>query len=76
MKKLFLILLIILLKVSVYAQDNKIPEFALDLTEDLLNQPVSVSLSGVDYYEDSTYIELYQVIGKRKIPVPSQIPVW
>jgi hypothetical protein len=73
MKKLFLILLIILLKVSVYAQDNKILEFALDLTEDLLNQPVSVSLSGVDYYEDSTYIELYQVIGKRKIPVPSQL---
>jgi hypothetical protein len=30
-------------------------------------------LSGVDYYEDSTYIELSRVDGKKKIPVPSQL---
>ena len=73
MKKTVLILLCVLLLFSVTAQDYKVLQFVLNPDEVLLNQPVSIDLSGVDYYKDSTYIELSLVDGKKRIPVPSQL---
>ena len=73
MKKTGLILLFILLKVLVNSQDYKILQFTLNPDDILLNQPVSIDLSGVDYYKDSTYIQLYRIDGKNKIPVASQL---
>src|SRR4030042_4191313 len=73
MRKLILISVLFLSMLSIAAQDFKILRFILNPEEDLINQPVSVDLSGVDYHENSTYIQLYRIYGKNKIPVASQI---
>jgi hypothetical protein len=73
MRKLTLMSVLVLLTVSLAAQDYKILQFTLNPDEDLINQPVSIDLSGVDYHEDSTYLQLYRVNGKNIIPVASQL---
>jgi len=73
MRKLILVSVLVLLTVSIAAQDYKILRFTLNPDEDLINQPVSIDLSGVDYHKDSTYIQLYRVNGKNKIPIASQL---
>jgi hypothetical protein len=73
MNKLIIKTIIILLSTSITAQDYKVLKFSLNPYEDLLNQPVSIDLSGVDYYKDSTFIELYRIDGEKKYPIASQL---
>jgi hypothetical protein len=73
MRPICTVLFIFLLNASLNAQDERILQFKLKTDQDFLNQPVSVSLNGIDYYRDSTYLELYQVEGKKKDPVPLQL---
>ena len=73
MIKLFLKIIFLMLPSLQFAQDDKVLQFSLDLDEDLLNQPVSIDLTGIDYYRDSTYIELYRIDGEKKYPVASQL---
>lgn len=73
MKKTIIPIYIILSTGLLAAQDNNVLRFALHTDEDLLNQPVSIDLSGVDFYKDSTYIELYRIDGNNKYFIPSQL---
>jgi hypothetical protein len=73
MNKFIVTIIIFLSPVLLIAQDNNVLKFSINPDEDLLNQPVSIDLSGVDYYRDSTFIELYRLDGKKKYLIASQL---
>jgi len=54
-------------------QAEPILEFTLAPSEDLINQPVSIDLSGNDYNRDTGDLILYRVDGNNRIVVPSQL---
>jgi hypothetical protein len=73
MIKLILRMILVLFPTWLAGQDAKILQFTLNPDEDILNQPVSIDLGGVDYYKDSTFLALYRLDGRNKIPVASQL---
>lgn len=73
MKKLLIKMILIFSPLTLTSQDFKLTSFSLDPDEDFLNQPVSIDLTGTDYYKDSTHIKLFRIDGKNKYPVASQL---
>jgi len=73
MKGIIISLLLLLYPIILTAQEIKILEFTLVPDEDLLNQPVSIDLSGLNYHKDSSHMILYRIEGNEKIRVPSQL---
>lgn len=54
-------------------QAEPILEFTLAPSEDLINQPVSVDLSGLDYNQDTGNLVLYRVDGENRTMISSQL---
>jgi hypothetical protein len=73
MKKIIIVAVLFLTPFTLASQENQIISFLLAPEEDLLNQPVSIDLGGIDYYKDSAHIELFRIDGKKKYPVASQL---
>ncbi len=71
--RLSLALLTIYWMLAGFPQAEPILEFTLAPSEDLLNQPVSIDLSGSDYYQDTGKLVLYRVDGNNRTIIPSQL---
>lgn len=73
MKGIVISIILVLSPIFSVAQDIRILEFSLIPDEDLLNQPISIDLTGIDYHQDSTQIVVYRLDGNHQIRIPSQL---
>jgi hypothetical protein len=73
--RLSLVLITIIWTLTDSPQTDPILEFTLTPSENLINQPVSVDLSGLDYNLDAGELVLFQVEGDNRTRIPSQLEI-
>jgi hypothetical protein len=71
MKKKFLILFIFLASTSAFAQH--LAKFKVQITDDRIDTPISVSLDGFNYNTDKGNLALYEITSSGEKAVPSQL---
>ena len=61
------------LMIQGYSQDSPVQAFSITADQDVINQPLSVDLSGLDYNEDSLGLVVVHSDGNKLTRLPTQL---